>query len=57
MRYAGAAGYNSGEASITDQKAAPLQLANLSVLMNNLEKTGNFRMANEEAYKLLQKKN
>lgn len=56
MRYAGAAGKESGEASITAQEA-PLQLANLSVLMSNLEKTGNFRIANEEAYKLLKNKN
>jgi len=32
----------------------PLQLANLNVLIANLEKTGNFEQANEEAYRIRQ---
>ena len=36
--------------------STPLQLANLSVLISNLEKTGNFVQANEEAFQMNQKK-
>ena len=40
-----------------EESQTPLQLANLSMLMANLQKTGDLHLANEEAYRARQSKN